>query len=85
MSQVHPAFGQALVDNPDNLVKDVSYGMEKVLKGKYAFVYMKAILKWFAATLGFDRFRFSKNVFSTEAIGAACQKCHPLKKSFDHM
>lgn len=85
MSAVNPIFGQSLVENPEGLVKNVSQGMNMVLEGKYAFVYMKAVLKWWAATLGFDRFRFSKNVFSTEAIGIASQKCHPLKKSFDHM
>lgn len=85
MEEVNPIFGKSLRENPEGLVKDVLEGMEMVRKGRYAFVYMKAILKWWAATMGYDIFRFSKDVFSTEAIGIACQKCHPLKRSFDHL
>ncbi|XP_035210497.1 glutamate receptor-like [Stegodyphus dumicola] len=85
MADVDPIFGESLEEYPESLVHNVSEGMDLVLKGRYAFVYMKMVLKWFAAVTGFDRFRLAKDVFSTEAIGIGIQKCHPCKNSFDHI
>ncbi|XP_054706913.1 uncharacterized protein LOC129216721 [Uloborus diversus] len=85
MSEMDPVFGKRLLENPEYLVHGVPEGMDLVLKGGYAFVYLRFVLKWYAAVMGVERFRQSKNVFLTEAIGIALQKCHPCKMSFDHI
>ncbi|GFR23046.1 uncharacterized protein TNCT_63121 [Trichonephila clavata] len=85
MGEIDPVFRDSIEENPDLQVHKVAEGMELVLKRKYAFVYMTMVIKWYAATLGSNRFRRSKNTFSTEAIGIAIQKCHPCKRSFNHV
>nr|XP_042906117.1 uncharacterized protein LOC107449070 [Parasteatoda tepidariorum] len=85
MAKVHPIYKDHLRDNPDNLVEHSKDGMQLVLEKKYAFVYMRMILKWFTAVLGEERFHLSNEVFSIDFIAAAIQKCHPCKQSFDHI
>ncbi|GFY42327.1 uncharacterized protein TNIN_313091 [Trichonephila inaurata madagascariensis] len=85
MGEIDPVFRDSIEENPDLQVHKVAEGMELVLKKKYAFVYMTMVIKWYAATMGSNRFRRSKNTFSTEAIGIAIQKCHPCKRSFNHV
>ncbi|GFY36174.1 uncharacterized protein TNCV_4845461 [Trichonephila clavipes] len=85
MGEIDPIFRDSIEENPDLQVHKVAEGMELVLKKKYAFVYMTMVIKWYAATMGSNRFRRSKNTFSTEAIGIAIQKCHPCKRSFNHV
>ncbi|GIY48867.1 uncharacterized protein CDAR_81 [Caerostris darwini] len=85
MAEVDPVFATSILENPDLQVHNVAEGMDLVLKQKYAFVYMTMVLRWYAATLGSARFRRSKETFSTDAVGIAIQKCHPCKRSFDHM
>ncbi|GBL64127.1 hypothetical protein AVEN_122376-1, partial [Araneus ventricosus] len=85
MAEVDPVFATSIEENPDLEVHSVAEGMELVLEKKYAFVYMTMVLKWYAATMGSNRFRMSRETFSTDAVGIAIQKCHPCKKSFDHV
>ncbi|XP_055934634.1 ionotropic receptor 93a-like [Argiope bruennichi] len=85
MAEVDPVFATSIEENPDLEVHSVAEGMEMVLKKRYAFVYMTMVLKWYAAIMGSNRFRMSRETFSTDAVGIAIQKCHPCKKSFDHV